>query len=415
MKSVLNNRRFLAATLITALVLAPALAAASGACVLSASGAELGPAWILDPRTLVSAGFDPGEAESIALPDGTALPVATAWRDNGLILLGVENGLTGAVPAGELVPGTASCAWGGLSDRAVICDVLGQVVFDGSIGRLLRMSEEPPLGSAVLDPATGDLLGVTAAYWGEGDALAVAMPVSGISAGARWLTDISARQSGCMLHIDFTPDLSGRWSRHVLMLQDASNGFYTTYELKDPSGGIDLYAVPGHVIYLWAQACTGDPARPESTVHALRVAMTESEPFAKYNYTESEVFTGWLPAASADDQNERAEPARAISVQDLNSKSRALVIQVASSYSVPEEITVPMITAMTTPDGRTYWHGGSFIFMPELMQSDVWHDTIQELFDQDSNLYGSAAPGEYRFTWYFGDAPAGSLVLNVIE
>ena len=124
----------------------------------------------------------------------------------------------------------------------------------------------------------------------------------------------------------------------------------------------------------------------------------------------------YLGAAPVDDQVDAAEevpPLETFTPESLTDENLRYYLQVRSTYQVEAQEELPLVIALTAPDGSQYLDQGGFILAPELNEGDIWNAEITQILSSCMEFTGGAA-GEYSLAYYLGGQLASEF-LFVIE
>lgn len=360
-------------------------------------------------------------------------------------IIEVAQGLTTApCVAGEPVTLLAA------APNGMICttgSALSPVTWNGTDCYLTCSAAPVSLGAAVLD-ADGALVGLIAASWGESRNAYVVLPVSTALAEADlsrtdaqdnsllnkkkrnnattsdgWLTSLNVAGQGQWLTVDWSQcALDGQDQDSVVTVYFANpdNPYYSWISVEAGEGGVDLPAVPGRSYAVWARHTHGLPQDGAVTspddlpVDAAVIAdMPSARPFNLYGYKDTEIYLGVLPAGMSEEAATLVQAEKIpASLDALQQADKDVYLQVTSKYRVKRDAQCDLLVVLTTPENYDYCLLGSFLFMTDLSEGDVWNCSLQPLLDDYVAHAGSLAPGEYTIRYYFDGALANTLTFR---
>ena len=290
----------------------------------------------------------------------------------------------------------------------------------------LISAKEPLLpGAMILDDA-GDLLGVTVAVWGEGEARYVALTGSALigvltgsaeaqADGSVWLTDAAMTYDAGALTIDWSEceiDGFSEESTFTLYFEDVMNTYTSYLTTSAGATSVSIVVVPGREYRVWLRhdqsADSREVSKPED--RAMSFAVPEIGTLTDYGFT-SECYLAWALVGGAPEATEELPKLEFISADSLRNPDIGLYMQVINTYEVEEEIERDMIYVLHTPEDYTFFTGAGYIFMPEYQEHDAWNADITGMFEDYLvfNGTGNFAPGEYTVSYVIGGEYAGGF------
>lgn len=357
-------------------------------------------------------------------------------------LRGTEGGLAFAIPVKEEPGDALPLAEAAAGESVVLLSVSAQgttaslgsplspVQWQEQACYLTQTDAAVPLGAAVLN-GEGSLVGLIAASWGEGINVYVVLPLTGALAGGasagedqltrslapEWLTDFTATASGQWIEVDWSscrlPEQATGFITVYVM--DVENPYYSWITADAGQGSLAVAAAPGRTYALWVRSTDSVPEDvPALGEDYQTVSMPQSRPFNLYGYRDTALYVGLLPAgldegAAALLQAEEAT----LTLDALAQAGQEVYLQAVSKYRVKKDVTCDMLLVLTTPENYDYLLQGSFIFMADLADSDVWNCSLQSLLDDYQAHAGGFAPGEYTIRYYFDGTLVNTLTLQL--
>ena len=292
---------------------------------------------------------------------------------------------------------------------------------------LLESSGEASMGAAVYDKDNG-LLGVIVAAWGEGVNRYVMLPASSFmdaegdltppaptttpapenTVFVQWLKDGKAELSGHMLTVSWNQtalENPQEDSVVTVFLADEGNSYYSWIYAKAADGQLFAPVVPGRTYRYAVQHAYGETVSGLNWVdQAQQITVPAAADFTQYHYADASIYLGVLPAMVEGFSTAEAEKVENITRELLEDEGKSLMLQVTSTYQVTEEITCDMLLTLSTPDGNVFCEPASYIFMPDIMEKDVWNANLDGLLEDYLKLKKRFEPGEYVIRYYFDGA-----------
>ncbi len=198
---------------------------------------------------------------------------------------------------------------------------------------------------------------------------------------------------------------------YLLSLTSEENLYYTSYEASAEDSSLRIALPAGHTYLLQVQwaASAGEAA---FSWNAMDVYTLPELPLNEYDYQMScylasiprgKDITGVLPEMPL------------ISVDTLSAERQALYLQIKSSYTVTEEVSLPMTVSLTAPDGQFYFEELLCPLDPAKAQDDTYVLSMDELFAscRDFSGKGKLQPGEYAVRVHIGGYLAGEYPFTV--
>lgn len=342
-------------------------------------------------------------------PEANMAGAPSSWKeDAGRLLVGVTaNGLRYAEPA--------------LS--------VSRTKLDG-LDAYLVSAREPLLPGAMLMDGDGAVAGVVVAVWGEGENRYVALPtmavtevlMSGIGEefgdDPSCLTGLELTYDGGIVTVDWSGckvDGVSEDSVFIVFYQDVENVYYSYFPVEDGSMSQEIGLVPGRSYNIWVQHVHGEVGEvylPEEQ-SAVRFDVPEGTFFTDYSFT-NECYLAWAPINETPDLTTLLAPVEPITAQSLTDLSKSLYLQVTNTYAVDEEIELPMLAVLYTPEGFVFFNVNGYIFVPEYQENDVWSVDITDLFASYQSFGGGKfVPGEYTLRYTLGDQWGGEVTFTL--
>lgn len=283
----------------------------------------------------------------------------------------------------------------------------------------LVSASEALLPGAVLVHPDGDLVGLVAATWGEGEARYVvlpgsdavlwataAIPVGDVRAArnSEWLQDVALTYEAGVLMIDWSGSAIRDMSENggfAVYVTDTENKYYSYYLLDGNSFSIQLLLVPGreYLIGVTQTHNGGDNITHLSRKEMDVFVVPEAGPLEEYGFT-SECYLSAFPIDETPDPVGTLPPMEEITAETLADISTSLYIMVINTYDVEEEIEASMIFSLHTPEGYALFSASGYIFAPEYEERDAWNADVTELFAEYlAYTNGEFAPGEYELRY----------------
>ena len=370
-----------------------------------------------------------------------------AGFENGVLVL-YADGISGEIPAasGEKAETVYVEAVGrkGLVSAAGILTT--DIVWQNQNCKMMTCEAELTVGAPVMDQQ-GALMGLVAAVWGEGINEYVVLPAdtavemlkNGIdensatiydsvpdilnglqeqkqtTADDRWLKEFSVSVDAGKITVDWSgaQHTAGEGEKYFVIFMDIANPFYSYMDVEGDKTSVSFYAAPERAYAVWVQCSTPEDFSTNMDMSAVQMFTTEAAvPFDQYAYRDNELYLGVVPAGS-EENTVKAEKLDKITVADIIDQETDFCMQAVSQYEVTEEITVMMQTVLTTPEGYAFVLDSSYIFIPEMMDNDVWNVALEYIFNNYQQFSGFISVGEYSVAYYFNGQLAGSLTFTI--
>ena len=288
---------------------------------------------------------------------------------------------------------------------------------------LVEASGPVSMGAAVYDGAK-TLQGVVVAAWGEGVNRYVVLPVTSFTieegkgnetvpvgetaAFHQWVTGYGTSLEGISLKITWDPSLLENLqedSKVSVFVADEGNSYYSWLYDDAAKGEINVPVAPGRTYYFAVQHSYGEPVTGVNWMEkAAKITVEAATDFDLYAYEDVSIYLGTLPVTLDGYSTTEANPVEKITRKVLEDENISLFLQVTSRYQVKEEITCDMLVTLSTPDGNLFLEPASYIFMPDIMEKDVWNANLDGLLDDYIKLKKTFEAGEYVIRYYYDGA-----------
>lgn len=383
--------------------------------------------------------IEDAEAVTAYGPDGTAYALQfAAERGSGITMLALNQVAECTVPALSEADASRSRLVGvtrnGLTyDRPGVSVV--DTVYQG-LPAVLVSAKESLMPGAVLVDDRGDLVGMTVAEWGEGEARYVALTGDTLmgellasmveetekvenpklAGRTTWLLDAYLIYWDGALAVDWSDsEIEGLNSKSTMTVyvECVTNDYYVYYT-ADPADGVMLVDVaPGYEYRVWVNHNYGIPDLARSADYALSVEIPEAGNYDYHDFT-SECYLAWAPADETPDVDERLPALEPITAETLENASK-LYLQAIDTYKIDEELETTLTLVLESPEGYVFHSLSGYRFMPEIQDEDVWNAEVTPLFKRYL-LYNdtpSFAPGEYTLSYLISGEWAGSFTFTI--
>lgn len=370
-----------------------------------------------------------------------------AGLDNGALILYGE-GVMGELPAASAgeTENVRVQTVNEAGETAVRAKITGKTEWRGQQCLMMNCAADVTIGSPVTDEQ-GALIGMAAAVWGEGQNNYLVLPAEpvitalrggidmnsaaiydGVSdvlneltapkkteTDPRWIIDFKVTAEGSKITVDWSESShrAGEDERYYVLFMDLLNPFFSYVETEEEQTSMSFYAAPERQYAIWLQCCREDDFSSSVNTETMKFAATEkAELFKEFGYHDRELYLGVVPAGS-EENSVKAEKLDKITVADIIDENTDFCLQAVSAYEVTEEITMSMQTVLTTPDHYALILDSAYIFIPEMMENDVWNASLESLFATYVQFSGFIVQGEYSIDYYFDGQLAGSLTFTI--
>lgn len=438
--------------LLICLMLVPLLPAAaesaSGALfrltLVDGSGGEtqLGSAVLaLDAQLLFTGAVidDPAQVRAYA-PDGSVHALQYAIDgDSGITLLVLDEETRLPVPDLSMTE-PARSRLVGLTRNGLTYDKpaasVSKAVYGGRDASLVSAKERLLPGAVLMDSA-GNLVGITVADWGEGEARYVALTGyalidalmaaliaepeqtgdSRVDGRTSWLMDAALRYEDGALTVDWSGcEIEGLndQSEITVYVECPVNHYYVYYTAPASDAMMAVDVVPGYEYNIWVNHAYGTQDEDRMAQYAQNVRIPEAGAFTDYGFTDV-CYLAWAPADETPDASEKLPALEPVTAETLGDSDRRLFLQVTNTYAVEEELETSLVIVLQTPEGYVFHQLNGYIFMPEIQTEDVWNADVTQLFMRylRYNDTLSFAPGEYALSYLIGGQWAGRFTFTL--
>lgn len=343
---------------------------------------------------------------------------------NGMALFTTKSTQEAAPISTQEIKGTVLMAsYGPQGMQIVTGKVLYPLTWRNAPCYLIESGVELSMGAAVMDGANA-LLGVVTAGWGEGVNRYVMLPVSSFTveegknneaapteepaAFHQWVEGCEVVREGIILKVKWdTTALENLQedSRVSVIIADEGNSYYSWVYDDAAKGEVHVPVAPGRTYYYAVQHSHGDTVRNVDWMEkAEKITVEAGVPFHLYSYEDVSIYLGTLPVKMDGFSTTEANPVEKITRELLEDENISLFLQVTSRYQVEKEETCDMLVTLTTPDGSMFLEPASYIFMPDIMEKDVWNANLDGMLDDYLKLKKTFEAGEYVIQYYFDNA-----------
>ena len=391
----------------------------------------------LDAQLLFTSAIidDPARVRAYA-PDGSAHALQYAITgSSGIMLLVLDDATELPVPDLSAAEAARSRLVGrtlnGLTyDRPAAS--VSKTVYEGNDASLVSAKERLMPGAVLLD-GLGNLVGMTVAEWGEGEARYVALTGSAlvgamldamfaepdqaedheVGGDTAWLPDATVSYQEGTLLIDWSgceiEELDGQ-SEITVYVECTANPYYVYYTVNASEQMVAVDAVPGYEYNVWVGPASGAQDDVLLAQYALNIRIPETEAFTDDGFTD-ECYLAWAPSDETPDVSEKLPALEPVTAEALEDGDRRLFLQVTNTYAVEEELETTLIIVLQTPEGYVFHTLSGYIFLPEIQTEDVWNAEITALFERYLRYNGTSsfAPGEYTLSYLIGGRWAGGF------
>lgn len=370
-----------------------------------------------------------------------------AGFENGVLVL-YADGISGEIPAvseasAETVYVEAMNGKGTVSAAGILT---ADIIWQNKPCKMMICDAELTIGAPVTD-GQGALVGLVAAVWGEGVNEYVVLPAGSavemlkngidensatiydgvsdalnglqekqqITVDERWLRGFSVSTKDAKITVDWSAvqHTAAEGEKYFVIFMDIANPFYSYMDVAGDRTSVSFYAAPERSYAVWVQCCMPENFSSSIDMSAMQLITTEKAvPFEKYAYRDNELYLGVIPAGS-EENTEKAEKLEKITVADILDQETDFCLQAVSQYEVTEETTVTMQTVLITPEGYAFSLDSSYIFMPDIMDNDVWNVQLEYVFENYQQFSGFISTGEYSVAYYFDGQLVGSLTFTI--
>lgn len=289
---------------------------------------------------------------------------------------------------------------------------------------LLQLDGEAPLGSAVLT-AKGELAGMVAAEYAEGENRVLAMPAEEIvramtEAGSVLGSLVSWGEppEGFLVRTEknqATFDWSGmalpetaEGESLYLVVMDMDNRYLNFFPADTEERSLRMLLTPGRVYTSGILAAAGKPG--EIPARYAVTVIPPAQKLTKYSFSPTLTAVAEMPP----DAKEGQAPAPVSEVTEELLRSGRAYFYSASTYEVEEAIPDgTLLVTLTDPEGNNYRYESTWLYAPEYMKEDIWYISLTGTgltWSLDQNGYPR---GEYTLAYYVDGEIADTVTFDL--
>ena len=284
----------------------------------------------------------------------------------------------------------------------------------------LFLSGPAELGAAVLTDA-GELVGVLAAKYAEGENRYVALPAGNIyravSEAAENVQSLdltavgpdgfSVTADGNLVSFDWsgmawTPPQEGM--TRYLVVADVGNSYLTYFPVEEGATAVRMLLTPGRT---YVSGFIDGASAPDSVPAEYAVTvLPEAEQLTDYGFRSTACMLAEEPEGGLA-EGEKPVPVTEVTEELLRS-GRAWFYS-SSSYDVEEQIDgLTLLVSLTTPAGENYRYVSGWIYDPAYEKEDTWFVSMDDTGLLDNLNQDGYPAGKYELAFYvdgkLGDA-----------
>ncbi len=304
------------------------------------------------------------------------------------------------------------------------------VTLDGVNGWTFFSAEDFLPGSVVMDERA-DICGIVLSSWGEGLGKYFAVSTESImdALSENDITEVALEglpayqnDSGIEFTYDggiLTIDLSGvplteeQAAQNLRVYVNAYPNQYQEWHDFAPGDSLvtRVLALPESSLAVFL--CQGE-GEDENTLLVQPYTVPAASFMDRYSYADSEIYLGVSGSGDPLADDEAALPVDHVTVDELFGGEKRFYFQMISSYRVEQETREPLLMALTAPDGQFVCQSGTFIYMPEIEERDVWHFDLTNSLAMMAEFTGKQS-GTYTLAYYLDGSIAGMIEFEVGE
>ena len=206
------------------------------------------------------------------------------------------------------------------------------------------------------------------------------------------------------------PDMTGSW---VVCYADAANSYYNTCD--EPVGSRYLCdVIPGRTYRVWVRSAAEGVADISFSNATAVYTVPESGAYSDYGFRSGECYVAVTGEVAEDFIGLLDGAAEQVSMQQLRSGS-FLYLCVSSSYDFSgDDLTLPALVVLLTPDGRSVSNTIEYTFGTQYMPVDAWHLDVTEFLTYSVD-HLDYPMGTYTMQYYIAGRLAAECSFEVIE
>lgn len=283
----------------------------------------------------------------------------------------------------------------------------------------LVSADEPLLPGAVLLDEDNDVIALVSATWGEAENRYVAVTMDTLlhtyaNSIDDWPSAVPVSYENGLVTLDWSESATEE-SAYVVYVQDLANRYYSYYLMDEGETTWSVYTAPGAEYGVWVRPFSvGDEIDVYlPSMNGVYFETPDEGLFTDYGFTD-ESCLAWAPVNVLPGLTGELTALEEVTPEALTDPDKALYLQVTNTYDVDEDVELPMVIVLETPEGYRIMSANGYLFSPDYEASDVWHAEITGLFN-DYLQYGSGsfAPGEYAVRYAIGGMWAGGFTFTI--
>ncbi|MCR5297558.1 MAG: hypothetical protein K6E17_09115 [Clostridiales bacterium] len=377
----------------------------------------------------------PENCATLVITDGVNVwKAAVYYRDNGnaLVTIAVDvseaNPLIGpfsgtgheeALVAGDCTVRTADANQSRIN-RTV--SSLTPIIWEGYYALVARLNGDALPGSPLLDEE-GNLAGIVAAQYAEGDHRVVILSLEGIRQS---LVEASANEEAAKMRAEIEPEgftvtveenrVTLDWSamtlpecaegeRPYVVVSDIDNSYLTYFGFTEDTSWT-LLLTPGRTYVSGILVSKDTPDRTPDRY--VITTLPEAEKLTDYGF-ESRVL-------AVAEKNAAGEVVPVEEVTEELLRSGRAYFYSSSTYQVDRTYDdLTLLITLTDPNGENYRYETGWVYDPAYMDDDTWSVAFTEtgLLEMLNKEQGGYPKGEYTLAFYVGGKLADSVTFEL--
>lgn len=289
---------------------------------------------------------------------------------------------------------------------------------------LLDLEEEAPVGSAVLN-ARGELAGMVAADYAEGEGRVLVLPAEEIARGITEAGEYLGFLAGWGeategYHVTVEKNLvTFDWSEMTLpakaegeeiylVVADAANRYLSFFPAETAERRLSMILTPGRIYISGIVVCAGAPDTLPEQYEVTVVPPAKN--LTEYNFHPTLTTIAEMPENAEGEQ--APVPVTEITEELLRS-GRAYFYSV-STYEIEEErADRTLLVTLTDPEGNNYRYETAWMYSPAFMKEDIWYFALTGTALTWSLDQIGYPKGIYRMAYYVGGDLADQFTFEI--
>lgn len=288
-------------------------------------------------------------------------------------------------------------------------------VYRGQEALVVSAAENLLPGGFITDEK-GALVGLSVSQQAEGDGVYFVLDANAIYRAltrqqySEAFLPVETDWANGMLTISWTDEARSS-GLYLVTVCGEENQYYTYFQASYETNTLQVTLPPAHRYYVQVQWTETADSALDPVWNAMTEALVPAATFTEYGYTQSCILVT-RPAGTKDPVTELTSCTLSAMMDAASSR----YLEVAASYDVAEEVTLPLTAELIAPDGQFYCLSAVCTLSPEDEAKDVFLIPLDDLLEDCVEFSGGALlTGAYEVRYAIGGRTAGTLSFTVKE